>query len=1208
MLRRLSTILLLSLLLFAFLAMTASAAKSPINKKPGKTLSTVYSFPNEHAPSNYTGPKFDLGDFDAKDPGHTSPGVQVGITWYDYQHNGRLGRMMDWSTGGDGALRIHYSWMQLPGPVMEARKYAYNHFNAGTGVLAISAGIQTDDFFAGYVQLDVTPDGRAVVGGHERSAASEDDPYQAKAYFDFGAGIGFFNTSSRLVDSVAAYDKLDAEMIWPTMQYQFGTDTVLHFFAQESEPGAGDPQIIAYFRKVGKDAAGTWDYPPYYVDTVFDIAQEVVADKNSDKIALVWVANITTDLLACDTCSDDATGSQWNNDMYYQLSSDQGVTFSPRVNLTQNVDGFDGFRPYTDLSTTIDASGNLHILWPATIWYADQNDIVDLNRCRLFHWSQNQPYIRTVAVQDQTGENCGPGAWNMNIAKPQVSECDGKIYALWVQVFDYREGRLDDCAAGEANAFLGSGNGDLYISVSADGGLTWDSPRNITHSYSPNCDPAGGGERCESEHWPSMARYGHSETGAESWGAYASDVHIDPSGSYAGSYYLDIQWIRDKDAGGIVQDEGTWQLNQVNWARLACVAPISNPQFFPTINAIDEPAWAKPGVQLDTTLSVENAGNVALNFTVSLEEDNGNPGWLALTGADGSIPAGLDNIESMTLSLNNGGVQDTETELIGRVIFTSNAPTSPDTIPINFFVVKNLQRPIFDTVATGSMFLAYGNNGNIGNQGDGFINLDFVKPDSSGIDCTISSEQTLANIYLYDGSTIVGWIGPDGDDAGTDDDTVMNWSIFGQGYLSATGLRPLTTPTKNTSYDPDYNVYATGTFVSHDSTIAMAKYYFGPKTGPTNYVIQAVKFWSFDGNNHSGLLVGEAVDWDIPSDSSTNIASIEFATDNLIYQKGEEFNQDDTLSNGQPLECLDANRRFGGMAFIESRLNGSVANTAPYSAYVETNDTFVYPAGGFVPQELYDNMNTSGFKATTTNTDQHMAMCYDPALTLNNGDEYFAFTVVASIYDGASTDLQSVVQDAKAFFSAQGLVAAIAILDADGDGVLDNVDNCVGTYNPDQIDSDGDGFGDACDNCPDVANVDQADTDLDGLGDVCDPDIDGDGIANESDNCPYAYNPGQEDGDNNGIGDVCDGCCVGIRGNIDADTEEIIDVSDLVFFVDYQFRGGDAPDCLEEADIAPWDPANPTVEHPDGVIDVSDLVFMVDYQFRGGIEPPPCVW
>lgn len=43
-------------------------------------------------------------------------------------------------------------------------------------------------------------------------------------------------------------------------------------------------------------------------------------------------------------------------------------------------------------------------------------------------------------------------------------------------------------------------------------------------------------------------------------------------------------------------------------------------------------------------------------------------------------------------------------------------------------------------------------------------------------------------------------------------------------------------------------------------------------------------------------------------------------------------------------------------------------------------------------------------------------------------------------------------------------------------------------------------------------------------GDACDEDIDGDGILNEQDNCPYVSNEQQLDQDGDGIGDKCDNC------------------------------------------------------------------------------------
>lgn len=65
--------------------------------------------------------------------------------------------------------------------------------------------------------------------------------------------------------------------------------------------------------------------------------------------------------------------------------------------------------------------------------------------------------------------------------------------------------------------------------------------------------------------------------------------------------------------------------------------------------------------------------------------------------------------------------------------------------------------------------------------------------------------------------------------------------------------------------------------------------------------------------------------------------------------------------------------------------------------------------------------------------------------------------------------------------------ASLGLSDEDGDGVIDNLDNCLQVPNSDQIDTDGDGRGDACDNCPQLANFGQEDANGNGVGDLCEP-------------------------------------------------------------------------------------------------------------------------
>ena len=86
-------------------------------------------------------------------------------------------------------------------------------------------------------------------------------------------------------------------------------------------------------------------------------------------------------------------------------------------------------------------------------------------------------------------------------------------------------------------------------------------------------------------------------------------------------------------------------------------------------------------------------------------------------------------------------------------------------------------------------------------------------------------------------------------------------------------------------------------------------------------------------------------------------------------------------------------------------------------------------------------------------------------------------------------------------------------------------------------------------------------------------------------------------------------CCIApLRGNVDFSVEAGgdpgIDISDLVYLVDYMFTSGPAPECVEEGNMD----ASDTLEDGEDLddIDISDLVYLVDYMFTSGPLPLPC--
>jgi hypothetical protein len=89
--------------------------------------------------------------------------------------------------------------------------------------------------------------------------------------------------------------------------------------------------------------------------------------------------------------------------------------------------------------------------------------------------------------------------------------------------------------------------------------------------------------------------------------------------------------------------------------------------------------------------------------------------------------------------------------------------------------------------------------------------------------------------------------------------------------------------------------------------------------------------------------------------------------------------------------------------------------------------------------------------------------------------------------------------------------SAALLADSDGDGVLDEDDNCVEVPNEDQADFDLDGVGDVCDNCSEAVNPAQDDCDDDFCGNLCDCDYDQSGACGWGDFGLYSASYGLYD-------------------------------------------------------------------------------------------------
>ena len=317
--------------------------------------------------------------------------------------------------------------------------------------------------------------------------------------------------------------------------------------------------------------------------------------------------------------------------------------------------------------------------------------------------------------------------------------------------------------------------------------------------------------------------------------------------------------------------------------------------------------------------------------------------------------------------------------------------------------------PVWDTLSTGCFSLTVSDNGNMGNRGIGGVNLDFF---NFG-DCDFVEEGATdtvpgdASVYLYDASPVICW--PDGDSV------ICNYSMFGSDTDDGFAFLPLGDASITSETWGD--VYHSS-FTTRDGGLKIEQRLIAPHEGDTcEFYARILKIYVIDGQTHSGLAIGEAIDWNIPADSGVWNRSGFDNGRRLIYQQGSEI----TDSLGDAVECQENDLRFGGMA-----LYAGLENYAPFynfaGASTQANAVYIDPLRRFDNDSLHGLMSKAAGFATAgpVDADLFMLWTYRSNYTLGPEDTLEIFTYYVTSRDGETDFLnradKAVVWMCDAFF------------------------------------------------------------------------------------------------------------------------------------------------------------------------------------------------
>ncbi len=406
--------------------------------------------------------------------------ITVGQTWWETQHNSQIGRMIVKDDSG----YIHIVWTNGLDEASNFRHVYYNYITP-EGLLPDPDGIQVDNLQrGGFATLAVDDSGRAFPAFHQRLSETANN-HSAVAY-DYLPHLGAFSTLE-----LPWLNGEDRQLIWPRI----------------ARKPNGEMLILS--RENGTSTQ-TWSWGTYdeisftitYTDQIetepsSSISNEVAASRISNRVGAAYTATAFPGM-GYNSGSDihamvDDDGLNLNFDNWWNVSNflPPDLSFLPDTLLANA----DTLRAWADCNIFFDMEDICHITFTTISWFTLEGGLSYYNASCIWHWSEAYPNDYQMVARAWEPENtvrCGN--WNFRCQRPLLGQNEetGYLYCMYQQ-YDVDTSHIS--AAGYPS-------GEVYISVSTDGGFSWSVGTNVTNTITPGGAQAG---ECASEFYPSMA-------------------------------------------------------------------------------------------------------------------------------------------------------------------------------------------------------------------------------------------------------------------------------------------------------------------------------------------------------------------------------------------------------------------------------------------------------------------------------------------------------------------------------------------------------------------------------------------------------------------------------------------------------------------------------------------------------------------------------